>query len=182
MIQPESVPATAQGSGRTEVLVLTCRTKQTQKGNAPLSRPKKSSATRRRRAWGTADDPAVKSVQKDHTHGDLTPAEYGRMLLRENRPGRIGFTMSIVQLFGHIGWFVMVQSLVSTGEARQLTSEDIRSWLIIGLLGGSTFLTITSMFVCLYFGLRRPPRLLPLLGLGLSFFTGSFVTFLILLG
>ncbi|MBL8814644.1 MAG: hypothetical protein JNL58_01345 [Planctomyces sp.] len=147
-----------------------------------MSRSKKSMPHRKKRAWGTSEGTAGKSSSTGSTGTDLTPAEYGRMLLRENRPGRIGFSLSVLQLLGHIAWFVMVQSLVNSGEAKQLTSEDSRAWVIIGLLGGSTFLTITSMFICLYFGLRRSPRLLPLMGLGLSFFTGSFVTFLILLG
>lgn len=46
------------------------------------------------------------------------------------------------------------------------------SWLIVGLLGVSLILTFVSMFVCLYYGLRRAPRILPVMGFAVSFFVG----------
>ena len=105
-----------------------------------------------------------------------------RLLVYENRPGLIGFLLSLLQLCGHVGWIAMIRSLSASGEAAKLTESDWRAWLIIGLLGCSMLLTLVSMFVCLYYGLRRAPRVLPLCGLCLSFFTGVFATFAVLIG
>lgn len=151
-----------------------------------MSRSK--SNQRRKRAWGTSGDSAsgsgnpVQSGYVSMADSDLTPREYVRLLLQHNRSGLTGFVLSVIQLVGHISWIILVQSLVASGSARNLSSDDVMAWVIVSLLTVSTVLTMISMFVCLFFGLRRSPRLLPLLGLGVSFFTGSFVTFLILLG
>lgn len=148
-----------------------------------MSRSKSNS--RRKRAWGTAGD-SSDSQNPNQIAGadgqDLTPREYAQLLIRNNRAGLIGFGLSAVQLIGHLTWIILVQSLVASGSAKNLSSGDSMAWVIVALLTTSTVLTMISMFVCLFFGLRKSPRLLPLMGLGLSFFTGSFVTFLILLG
>ena len=105
-----------------------------------------------------------------------------RKLLKDawsNRPGVIGFWLSIAQLVGHGAWISIIWYLASTGRATTLTSDSWISWLIVGLLGVSLLLTFVSMFVCLYYGLRRAPRLLPLIGFALSFFVGVLATSLV---
>lgn len=114
--------------------------------------------------------------------GQETPAELIRRLLRDNRPGLIGFVLSLLQLTGHIAWIALVRYLSVTGRAAQLSASDGISWLIVILMGLSMLLTFTALFVCLFYGMRREPRLLPLLGLMLSFFSGAFATFVVLLG
>lgn len=116
----------------------------------------------------------------DDSAGGLTA--FLRLLIHENRPGLVGFLLSLLQLCGHIGWIAMIRALSISGEASRLTESDWRSWIIVGLLGCSMLLTFVSLFVCLYFGLRRAPRVLPLCGLCLSFFTGVFATFAVLIG
>jgi len=119
-------------------------------------------------------------VQKLQAEGG--PGAFLRMLVQGNRPGFIGFLLSLLQLAGHAGWMFLVWRSIRSGTADKLTASDGTAWGIVLLLGGSLLLTFISMFVCLYFGLRKVPRVLPLIGLCLSFFTGVLATFMILLG
>jgi divalent metal cation (Fe/Co/Zn/Cd) transporter len=97
----------------------------------------------------------------------------------QNRPGVIGFWLSIGQLIGHSIWVSLIWYLSSTGQAAYLTSDSWMSWLVVGVLGLSLMLTFASMFVCLYYGLRRAPRLFPLIGFAISFFVGVLATSLV---
>lgn len=147
------------------------------------------SRKRRNRQRGPADQTPAPQFA-DRTAAQPTSRDFGDggiqafvgLLVHENRPGLIGFLLSVVQLGGHLGWIAIIRHLSHSGEAATLTASDWRAWLIIGLLGTSMLLTLVSMFVCLYFGLRRAPRVLPLCGLALSFFTGVFATFAVLIG
>lgn len=96
-----------------------------------------------------------------------------------NRPGVIGFALSIAQLFGHGLWIAIIWYLSSTGKAATLTSDSLLSWVIVGILGVSLLLTFAAMFVCLYYGLRRSPRVLPVIGFALSFFVGVLASSLV---
>jgi hypothetical protein len=98
-----------------------------------------------------------------------------------NRPGAIGFLMSILQLLGHTSWIAWVWYLSATGKATTLDADSWTSWGIVGLLAVSLILTFMSLFVCLVFGLRRTPRMLPLIGFCLSFFVGSLASGLVFL-
>ncbi len=100
-----------------------------------------------------------------------TPQEVIRDLMA-NKPGAVGFLLSLLQLAGHATWISLVWYLSVTGKAEKLDSSSFLSWLVVGILGFSLLLTAVSLFVCLYFGLRRSPRLLAIIGFCLSFFVG----------
>ena len=102
-------------------------------------------------------------------------------LQKENRPGLVGFVLSLLQLAGHGVWIALVQFTVKTGRAETISSSDPLAWAIVVAMGLSTALTLIALFVCLFYGLRREPRVLPLLGLALAFFTGAFAFFAVLL-
>lgn len=94
----------------------------------------------------------------------------------QNRPGLAGFLLSILQLFGHCSWILLTWYLQTTGQAKHLTSDSWQSWMIVIILGVSLLLTAVSLFVCLFYGLRRSPRTLAVVGFGLSFFVGVLAT------
>ena len=96
--------------------------------------------------------------------------------LTQNRPGLIGFSLSICQLLGHSSWILLTWYLQTTGKAKHLTSASWQSWMIVGIFGVSLLLTVVSLFICLFFGLRRSPRILAIIGFGLSFFVGVLAT------
>ena len=63
----------------------------------------------------------------------------------------------------------------------ELANAELKSLLELGvggviLLGGSLLLTFLAIFVCLFYGLRRPPRSPAIIGFFLSFFIGVLVT------
>lgn len=92
--------------------------------------------------------------------------------LLSNRPGFVGFLLSLLQLLGHTAWVLLVWYLSATGKAARLDSDSAMSWVIVGLLGVSLTLTFVSLFLCLFYGLRRSPRVLAVVGFVLSFFVG----------
>ena len=97
-------------------------------------------------------------------------------LLISNRPGFIGFVLSLLQLLGHAAWILLIWYFASTGKAKTLTSDSFESWLIVGILGVSLLLTAVALFVCLFYGLRRQPRSQAVIGFFLSFFVGVLAT------
>lgn len=94
----------------------------------------------------------------------------------QNRPGLIGFLLSLLQLLGHCSWILLTWYLTITGRAGNLTPDSWLSWIVVGMLGGSLLLTAGSLFVCLFYGLRRSPRTLAVIGFALSFFVGVLAT------
>jgi hypothetical protein len=96
--------------------------------------------------------------------------------LRRNPAGLVGLFLSLLQLAGHAAWLTLVVHLAGTGEAESLDSSSPLAWLIVGLLGLSLLLTAAALFVCLFFGLRRPPRAPALAGAALAFFVGVLVS------
>ncbi len=111
-------------------------------------------------------------VHKPITPGDQpSPQEVLKELLA-NRPALVGFLLSVLQLLGHITWIVLVWYLSVTGKATQLNSDSLLSWMIVGILGISLILTFVSLFICLFYGLRRTPRVLAVAGFAMSFFVG----------
>ena len=105
-----------------------------------------------------------------------------RRALSENRPARVGLILSGVQFAAHCSWIAMTQYAVSTGAAKRLSSSDPLAWAIVISMGLSMLLTLMALFVCMFFGLRREPRVFAVMGIFLSFFTGAFATFAVLLG
>jgi hypothetical protein len=97
-------------------------------------------------------------------------------LLMSNRPGFFGFLLSLLQLIGHAAWIMLIWYFGTTGKAKSLTSDSFESWLIVGILGVSLLLTAVALFVCLFYGLRREPRSLAVIGFFLSFFVGVLAT------
>ena len=129
---------------------------------------------KRKKSKDKASGPPPRAVRQDQhsfADGQPTPQEVFRELL-SNKPGLFGFLLSFLQLLGHASWIFLVWYLSVTGKAASLTSDSWMSWLIVGLLGVSLILTFVSMFVCLYYGLRRAPRILPVMGFAVSFFVG----------
>jgi hypothetical protein len=100
-----------------------------------------------------------------------SPREVIRELMT-NKPGAVGFLLSLLQLAGHATWIGLVWYLSVTGKAEKLDASSPLSWLVVGILGLSLLLTAVALFVCLYYGLRRTPRLLAIIGFCLSFFVG----------
>ncbi len=101
--------------------------------------------------------------------------------LLKNRPALIGFLLSVLQLLGHSAWILLIWYLDATGQARSLDSNSWISWGLVGLFGISLVLTFVSLFVCLYYGLRRSPRSLAVIGFSLSFFVGTLATTLLIM-
>ena len=106
-----------------------------------------------------------------HDSDTPSPQEVIRELMT-NKPGAFGFLLSLLQLTGHATWIALVWYLSVTGKAEKLDSSSPLSWLVVGILGLSLLLTAVALFVCLYYGLRRTPRLLAIIGFCLSFFVG----------
>ena len=96
-----------------------------------------------------------------------------------NRPGFVGFILSLLQLLGHATWILLIWYLESTGQAKSLTPDSFQSWLIVGMQGVSLLLTAAALFTCLYYGLRQQPRSLAVIGFFLSFFVGVLATALV---
>ena len=99
--------------------------------------------------------------------------------LISNRPAFVGFSLSILQLLGHTTWILLVWYLSVSGKAKSLTADSWLSWIIVGLLGISLILTFVALFVCLYYGLRKTPRVLAIIGFCLSFFVGIMASALV---
>jgi len=111
-----------------------------------------------------------------HSASENAPIRETVQLLMSNRPGFVGFVLSVLQLLGHATWIMLIWYFASTGKAKSLTSDAFESWLIVGILGVSLLLTAVALFVCLFYGLRREPRSLAVIGFFLSFFVGVLAT------
>lgn len=96
--------------------------------------------------------------------------------LKQNRPGLVGLLLSLLQLAGHASWLFLVTRLSNSDQAQQLDSSSPTAWLIVSLLGISLLLTAVALFVCLFMGLRRPPRTPAIIGAALAFFVGVLVS------
>lgn len=133
-----------------------------------MARKKQKKAQRRSTARET------RHVQSEHVRtADESPsAKEVIQDLLSNRPGFVGFLLSVLQLLGHTAWVLLVWYLTATGQADRLDADSPLSWVIVGLLGVSLTLTFVSLFVCLFYGLRRSPRVLAVVGFVLSFFVG----------
>lgn len=101
--------------------------------------------------------------------------------LRRNRAALVGFGLSVAQLLGHGVWLLLVWWLESSGRSKSLDGSSPLAWLIALLLCGSLLLTGISLFVNLFYGLRREPRSLAVVGLALSFFVGVLATAVVFL-
>lgn len=119
--------------------------------------------------------PAQSTMDSD----DIVPMRETVRLLMSNRPGFVGFVLSLLQLAGHASWILLIWYLQSTGQAKTLTSDSFASWLVVGILGISLFLTVAALLTCLFYGLRQQPRSLAVIGFFLSFFVGVLATALV---
>ena len=118
---------------------------------------KKLATNRFRQATQDGPPPSLREITRD---------------LMTNRPGFVGFVMSLLQLLGHTTWLLLVWYLSVTGKAKGLNSDSLLSWVIVGILGVSLILTFLSLFLCLFYGLLKSPRLLAAIGFCLSFIVG----------
>ena len=98
-----------------------------------------------------------------------------------NRPGLIGFGLSLLQLLIHGLWLGFAAWLASTGKAEELAQNSWQMWAISLLLILGTIITAVSLFLCLYGTLHGKPKLLAGIGLCLSFFVGAVTIFTLLL-
>lgn len=96
-----------------------------------------------------------------------------------NRSALVGFGLSLCQIPIHLSWILLISYLTQTGQAKTLSVDSFMSWLIVSLLGTGLIFTVVSLFVCLVYGLRQPPRVLAVVGLMISFFVGSLATALV---
>ena len=110
---------------------------------------------------------------------DSVPVRETIRLLMSNRPGFVGFVLSVLQLLGHAAWILLIWYLQTTGQAETLKTDSFQSWLIVSILGISLVLTAAALFTCLYYGLRQQPRSLAVIGFFLSFFVGVLATALV---
>lgn len=115
----------------------------------------------------------------DPNSDDSVPMRETIRLLMSNRPGFVGFVLSVLQLVGHATWILLIWYLQTTGQTKSLTSDSFQSWLIVSILGISLVLTAAALFTCLYYGLRQQPRSLAVVGFFLSFFVGVLATALV---
>lgn len=103
-----------------------------------------------------------------------------RELAMQNKAGVVGLGLGVLQLAGHGLWITIVLILSQSEEAaRKLDSDSPLAWLIVIILAGSLVLTGLALFVCLFYGLRKSPRLPAVIGFFLSFFTGVLATALV---
>ncbi|MFO0977702.1 MAG: hypothetical protein U0996_14970 [Planctomycetaceae bacterium] len=100
-----------------------------------------------------------------------------RQLALQNKAGVVGLGLSLLQLIGHGVWITTVVILSQSPDAaRQLDSSSPMAWFIVLDLAGSLILTGIALFVCLFYGLRKSPKLPAVIGFLLSFFTGVLAT------
>lgn len=97
--------------------------------------------------------------------------------LKSNRPGYVGFLLSMLQLLIHGSWIAYITWLSNTGIAKTLPPGAWQFWVItVAVLLGAA-LTMISLFLCLYGALHGRPKTLAIIGFGVSFFIGAFTTF-----
>lgn len=111
----------------------------------------------------------------------VTGASSPELRITDNRAALAGFGLSLLQLAVHLTWMALIGWLSGTGQAAALSSDSPASWAVVVLLGVGFVITIAALFVCLVYGLRRPPRTLAVVGIILSFFAGVLVTAVVLL-
>jgi len=101
--------------------------------------------------------------------------------ISDNRPAVLGLVLSVIQLLMHTTWLGLITWLSASGRAEQLDASSFLAWLVVVLMGLSTVMTFAAIYVCLFHGLRHPPRTLALVGLALSFFFGVFAFAVVIL-
>ncbi|GAB5441534.1 MAG: hypothetical protein Fues2KO_18830 [Fuerstiella sp.] len=102
-------------------------------------------------------------------------------LLKQNPFGYYGFLCSLVQLAVHAGWLTFVSVLAGSAEAADLDGSSWQMWVIVGLIIIGGLLTAVGLFLSLYGAIHGRPKTAAVVGLCLSFFVGSTVTFVLLL-
>lgn len=102
-------------------------------------------------------------------------------MLRQNRPAIWGFVLSLIQLVLHSLTLGLVAWLAESGRAETLDRDSAWSWVVVILLLLAMTTTLAAMFVCLFMGLRRRPRVLALFGLAITFFSGTTITVMVIM-
>lgn len=100
---------------------------------------------------------------------------------RSNPAGFAGLILSLVQLLMHGIWIGVTETLASRGDLADITAASWQAWLIVGLLLASGVATMIALFLSLQGSIHGRPRTPAVVGLVLSFFTGTLVTFVLLL-
>ena len=100
---------------------------------------------------------------------------------RNNSIGMVGLVLSLVQLAMHGLWIGITEFFASRGNLADVTAASWQAWLIVGLLLLSGIVTMLALFLSLNGSIRGRPRTPAVVGLVISFFTGTFVTFVLLL-
>jgi len=100
--------------------------------------------------------------------------------VRQNRPGWIGFLLSMLQLLVHGSWITMNALLAAGANGQPVEPATWQMWLFTILIIAGAALTMVSLFLCLYGAIHGKPKSLALVGLAVSFFIGMFTTFALL--
>jgi len=100
---------------------------------------------------------------------------------RLNPTGMTGLVLSIVQLMMHGSWIGATEVLAARGDLADITASSWQGWLIVGALLLSGITTMVALFLSLHGSIHGRPRTPAITGLMLSFFTGTLVTFILLL-
>lgn len=98
---------------------------------------------------------------------------------RANPSGFAGLLLSLVQLALHGLWVGITESLAHGGEEINLASWQM--WVITGLVLLSGVTTMLALFLSLHGTIHGRPRTPAAVGLVISFFTGTLITFVLLL-
>jgi hypothetical protein len=99
---------------------------------------------------------------------------------RGNRTGFAGLILSVVQLLMHATWIGVTETLAARGDLKDLSADNWQAWLIVLLLITSAVTTMVAMFLALHGTIHGRPRTPAIIGLVLSFFCGTLITFALL--
>ncbi len=100
---------------------------------------------------------------------------------RRNRVGSAGLLLSIVQLLMHAAWIGITETAARRGHLKDASISDGFAWAVVLLMIGSFAASLVALFLSLYGSIHGRPRTPALIGLAISFFCGTLVTFLLVL-
>ena len=101
-------------------------------------------------------------------------------VLAANRPGFIGFWLSMLQLVSH-GCWIWLASNGPVGKDGKPEWESWRTTTVEALVITGAVLTAVSLALCMYGAIHRRPKVLALIGLAVSFFVGVLTAFILVL-
>ena len=100
---------------------------------------------------------------------------------RRNRVGAAGLVLSVVQFLMHAAWIGITETAARSGHLKDASISDGFAWAVVLLMISSFAASLVALFLSLYGAIHGRPRTPALIGLALSFFCGTLVTFLLVL-